>query len=98
MNLKTTEFSEEENKKNFKITSFDEMGIHISILNESNNFHKIPSGNFYKFGVFKNGKYHWYWYGKPVADSREKMYEIYTALLKVRGPGDIVFIYKVKKI
>jgi hypothetical protein len=26
------------------------------------------------------------------------MYEIYAALLKVRGPGDIVFIYKIKRV
>jgi hypothetical protein len=98
MNLKTTEFSEEEKQKKFKLTNFSEMGMDIFILNELDNFHKIPSGNFYKFGVFKDGKYYWYWYGKPVADSRNKMYEIYNALNKIKKDNEIPFIYKVKKL
>ena len=98
MNLKTIEFSEEEKQKKFKLSKFKEIDMEIFILNEVENFHKIPSGNYYKFGVLINDKYHWYWYGKPVADSREKMYEIYKALLKVKKENEIPFIYKVKRI
>jgi hypothetical protein len=97
MNLKLTEFSDFEKKNKYELSKFKEMDMTIYILNESTQFHKIPSGNFYKFGVFSNGKYFWYWYGSQVADSREKMREIYGALLQVTKPGDIPFIYKVKR-
>jgi hypothetical protein len=97
MNLKLTEFSDAENKKKYELSKFYEMDMPIHILNESTEFHKIPSGNFYKFGVYSNGSYFWYWFGNQVADSREKMREIYSALLQVKKSGDIPFIYKVKR-
>lgn len=97
MNLKLTKFSDIENKKKYELSNFNEMGLTIYILNESTKFHKIPSGNFYKFGVFSNGKYFWYWFGNQVADSREKMREIYSALCQITKAGDIPFIYKVKR-
>jgi len=99
MNLKLTKFSNEEIKKEYKISKFDEMGMTIHILNEPSKFHKIPSGNFYKFGLLSNdGYYFWYFSGNAVADSREKMREIYGALLQIKKAGEIPFIYKVKKI
>lgn len=97
MNLKLTEFSDIENKKKYELSNFNEMGLTIYILNESTKFHKTPSGNFYKFGVCSNGKYFWYWFGNQVADSREKMREIYSALCQITKAGDIPFIYKVKR-
>jgi hypothetical protein len=98
MNLKTTEFTDQEKLQNLKLTKFNEMGMDIFILNELDSFHKIPSGNLYKFGVFSNGVYYWYWFGQPIADSRERMREIYSALLQVRKKDDIPFIYKVKRV
>ena len=98
MNLKTTEFTLNELKVGYTLEKFNELGMDIFILNEPTNFHKIPSGNLYKFGVYSNGKYYWYWFGKPVADSREKMREIYSALLNTRKDGDIPFIYKAKRV
>jgi hypothetical protein len=98
MNLKTTEFTKHEKEQKFNITSFTEMGMTIHILNEIDNYHKIPSGNLYKFGVYSKGKYYWYWFGQTVADNREKMREIYSALLQVRKDNDVPFIYKVKRV
>jgi len=98
MNLKLTEFTPTEKRKKYELSNFNEMGLNIYILNESTNFHKIPSGNFYKFGLYSNGKYFWYWFGQPVADNREKMREVYSALLQITKDGEIPFIYKVKKL
>lgn len=96
MNLKLIPFTEIEKSKNYKFTKFVELDIPISMLNEVTNFNKIPSGNFYKFGLFKDNEYYWYFNSVAVADSREKMREIYSALLQVQKEG-VPFIYKVKK-
>jgi hypothetical protein len=98
MNLKLTEFSDFEKKKKYELSNFNEMGMTIYILNEKTNFHKIPSGNLYKFGIYSNETYYWYWFGQPVADSREKMREIYSALLQIKKDGEIPFIYKLKRV
>jgi hypothetical protein len=98
MNLKLTEFSSIEKKKKYELSNFNELGVVIYILNEKTNFYKIPSGNFYKFGLYSNGNYFWYWFGQPVADSREKMREIYSALLQITKDNEIPFIYKVKRV
>jgi hypothetical protein len=98
MNLKLTEFTEQEKNNKFSLSKFNELGMDIYILNETENFHKIPSGNLYKFGVYSKQKFYWYWLSQPVADSREKMREIYSALLQVKKEGDIPFIYKVKRL
>ena len=57
MNLKTTPFSDYEIKKNYDMSSFNELGMDINILNEVTQYNKIPSGNFYKFGVIINDQY-----------------------------------------
>jgi hypothetical protein len=99
MNLKTTPFSDYENKKNYEMFSFNELDININILNEVIQYHKIPSGNFYKFGVVIDGVYNWYFNGVAVADSREKMREIYSAILQVNsGTQNKPFIFKVKRV
>lgn len=99
MNLKTTPFSDYENKKNYEMFSFNELDMDINILNEVIQYHKIPSGNFYKFGVVINGVYNWYFNGVAVADSREKMREIYSAILQVNfGTQNKPFIFKVKRV
>lgn len=99
MNLKTTEFSLLENKKKYVLSTFTEMGIDISILNEVTKYHKIPSGNFYKFGVVVgDGKYCWYFNGTPVANDRTKMREIFSAILMVTKSNEVPFIYKVKRL
>lgn len=99
MNLKTTPFTDFENKKSYEISSFTELGININILNEISQYQKNPSGNFYKFGVIINNNFNWYFNGVSVADSREKMREIYTAILQVNsGTDKKPFIYKVKKV
>jgi hypothetical protein len=71
----------------------------INILNEVTQYNKIPSGNFYKFGVIINGVFNWYFNGIAVADSRQKMREIFGAILQVNiGTTNQPFIYKVKRI
>jgi hypothetical protein len=96
MNLKLIPFTELEKKKNYNLVKFIELGIPINMLNEVTNFNKIPSGNFYKFGLIKDDEFFWYFNSVAVADSRIKMREIYGALLQVQKEG-IPFIYKVKK-
>jgi hypothetical protein len=99
MNLKTTPFTDYENKKKYQMSSFQELGIDINILNEVTQYNKIPSGNFYKFGVIVDGLFNWYFNGIAVADSRQKMREIYSAILQVNaGTNNQPFIYKVKRI
>ena len=99
MNLKTTPFTDYENKKKYQMSSFQELGIDINILNEVTQYNKIPSGNFYKFGVIIDGVFNWYFNGIAVADSRQKMREIYGAILQVNiGTQNQPFIYKVKRI
>jgi hypothetical protein len=98
MNLKTTYFSDYENKNDYVLSTFNELNMDINILNEVTHYNKIPSGNFYKFGVVINGNYNWYFNGVAVADSREKMREIYSAILQVNaGTKNQPFIYKVKR-
>ena len=98
MNLKTTPFTDFENTKNYELSSFNELGMNINILNEVTQYHKIPSGNFYKFGVIIDGIYNWYFNGIAVADSRPKIREIYSAILQVNiNTENKQFIYKVKR-
>jgi len=98
MNLKTTPFTDYENKKKYQISSFQELGMDINILNEVTQYNKIPSGNFYKFGVVIDGVFNWYFNGIAVADSRQKMREIFGAILQVnQGTTNQPFIYKVKR-
>ena len=98
MNLTKTKFTDLEFKKVDGIHSFNEMGIKINILMDKDSFTKIPSGNHYKFGVCTDSGYHWFFYGKPVANSREKMREIFHAISKSnQDKTDIPFIYKVKR-
>jgi hypothetical protein len=99
MNLKTTPFTEFENKNKYQISSFQELGMDINILNELTQYNKIPSGNFYKFGVIIDEVFNWYFNGIAVADSRQKMREIYSAILQVNnGTENKPFIYKVKRL
>lgn len=99
MNLKTTPFTDFETKKKYEMSSFQELGMDINILNELTQYNKIPSGNFYKFGVIIDGVFNWYFNGIAVADSRQKMREIYGAILQVNiGTQNQPFIYKVKRI
>lgn len=98
MNLKITPFTEYESKKKYEMSSFQELGMDINILNEVTQYNKIPSGNFYKFGVIINGVFNWYFNGIAVADSRQKMREIFGAILQVnQGTKNQPFIYKVKR-
>jgi hypothetical protein len=99
MNLKTTPFTEFENKNKYQMSSFQELGMDINILNELTQYNKIPSGNFYKFGVIIDEVFNWYFNGIAVADSRQKMREIYSAILQVNnGTENTPFIYKVKRL
>lgn len=99
MNLIETPFTEFENNKKYKIFSFEELGIDFNILNEENLSKKIPSGNFYKFGLSKDNRFFWYFNGIAVTNSREKMREIYINILEVnKNSQNIPFIYKVKKL
>jgi hypothetical protein len=105
MNLQTTPFSNFENKKTYKLNTFEELGVKINVLNEiSPNGRKLPSGNLYKFGVVIDGKHFWYFNGEPVRTiqeqrvDRKKMREIYSALLEInKKTNNIPFVFKVKK-
>jgi hypothetical protein len=98
-NLTTTPFTVAEERKQYKIATFTEMGVTVNILNEATIKHKIPSGNFYKFGVIKNGKYFWYFNSVPVANDRQKMLDFYSAIkAQSKSTTDIPFIFKVKRV
>lgn len=98
MNLKTIPFTDFDKKKKYQISKFEELGMTINILNENTHYNKIPSGNFYKFGVIIDNNLHWYFNGIAVADSREKMREYYNAIIQVNNESkNIPFIYKVKR-
>ena len=96
MNLKLIPFTELEKKKNYTFTAFTELDVKIIMLNEGTNFSKIPSGNFYKFGLKLDDELFWYFNSVAVADSREKMREIYNAITQVQKQG-VPFIYKLKR-
>jgi hypothetical protein len=99
MNLTTTPFSDYESKKKYELLKFKEDDVEITILNELTKYYKIPSGNFYKFGAIVNGNYFWYFKGTPVANDREKMREIFSAILNITDFSTTTpFIFKVKKI
>lgn len=99
MNLNKIQFLSFESKKKYLLSSFDEQGIKVTILNEDVVSNKIPSGNFYKFGVIENGIYYWFFNGEKVANSRNEMIEIFKALLIVYKDSECQpFIYKVKRI
>ena len=98
MNLTKTKFTDSELKKIDDIHSFNEMGITINMLMDKDIFTKIPSGNHYKFGVLTDTGYYWFFYGKPVANSRDKMREIFHAISNSnQHPSDLPFVYKVKR-
>jgi len=98
MKLTKTQFTELEAKKIDGIHSFNEMGITINMLIDKDSFSKIPSGNYYKFGVYSDGGYYWFFYGKPVAKTRDKMREIFYEIINSeQGASDIPFAYKVKR-
>ena len=105
MNLQTTPFSPQELNKTYEITTFEELGIKINVLNDiSANGRKLPSGNCYKFGVIIAGEYFWYFNGLPVKKiqdqkvDRSKMREIYNVLLELnKNTDNIPFTFKVKR-
>jgi hypothetical protein len=105
MNLQTTPFSTQESKKTYDITTFEELGIRINVLNDvSANGRKLPSGNCYKFGVLIAGNYFWYFNGEPVKKiqdqrvDRSKMREIYGVLLELnKDTENTPFVFKVKR-
>ena len=98
MNLTKTKFTDLEAKKIDGIHSFNEMGITINMLMDKDIFSKIPSGNLYKFGIFTDNGYYWFFYGKPVAKTRDKMREIFHAICNSnQDASDIPFVCKVKR-
>ena len=105
MSFQTTPFSFQENAKKYEISSFDELGLTINMLNEiGTNKRKLPSGNIYKFGVIIDGSYFWYFNGTPVKSikdqrvDRAKMREIYSVLFDLnKNTSNTPFAFKVKK-
>ena len=97
MILTRTQFTETQSRNVIGIESFDELGLQINILVDKDSYSKVKSGNQYKFGVYSEGIYYWYFYGKSVANSRDKMRVIFTAILKSNeNPSDVPFMYKAK--
>ena len=105
MNLQTTPFSAFEKNKEYEITTFEELGIKINVLNDITiNSRKLPSGNLYKFGVLIENNYYWYFNGEPVRTlqeqkvDRKKMREIYSILIEInKNTNNTPFVLKVKK-
>jgi len=97
MNLKKSPFSYFESKKKYSINNFNELGVSVNILNVVSEKTKIPSGNFYKFGIIENGELYWYFNGVSVANSRQQMLDIFKAILSVnKNSKSTPFIFKVK--
>lgn len=97
MNLKRLDFSAKEKSKKYTLTTFTESKVRLNFLNEIAVCKKIPSGNFYKFGVIDNGNYYWLFNGVSVANSRDKMIELFSALNAVTQGTEITpFAYKFK--
>lgn len=97
MNLKKSPFSPFESKKKYSINTFNELGICVNMLNVVSEKTKIPSGNFYKFGVLENGELYWYFSGVAVANSRQQMLDIFRAILSVnKNSKSTPFVFKVK--
>ena len=99
MELIKTEFTEFENKKKYKLTTFKEEGITINVLSEDSSASKTPSGNYYAFGLIEDGVYYWLWYGQTVY-YRSEMRKYYAALLvhlNQVGSKAVPFVCKVKR-
>ena len=104
MDLQTTPFSDVEKKRKYVFTSFEELGINITMLHEVNTVqNKLPSGNLYKFGVKKGDDFFWYFNGEPVRKingekvDRKKMREIYAILHSItKNTDDVPFVFKSK--
>jgi len=77
--LVLTPFSEEENNKDYTLTSFTENGENLNVLRDLS--HKgISSGTLYKFGLEdENGNKFWFLNAKP-HKSREKARKIFNLL------------------
>ena len=105
MNLQTTPFSATESKKTYAITTFEELGTTINVLNDVGiSGRKLPSGNLYKFGVLIDNTYNWFFNGEPVRTlqgqkvDRTKMREIFNILLEIsKNTTNTPFVYKVRK-
>jgi|APGre2960657444_1045066.scaffolds.fasta_scaffold01218_8 hypothetical protein len=98
MSAKTIPFSEDEKSKEYKITTFKEMGINVNVLSEVALTKKIPSGNLYKFGVLRKNKFKWFFNGLPVANTRKEMIEVFYAVTNnyITDEESIPFVFKVK--
>lgn len=98
MSAKTIPFSDDESNVEYKLTTFKEMGVTINVLSEVAPTKKIPSGNYYKFGVLKNNKYRWFFNGSPVANTRREMIEVFYAISKnyITDDKSTAFAFKVK--
>lgn len=100
MNLTTIPFTTFEEKKEYKITTFTELGVTINVLNEEQlGSCKIPSGSFYKFGVIRGSKKFWFFNSVPIANDRQQMREFYVGICSVlKSSNDIPFVFKVKRL
>lgn len=98
MDLKKIPFEDFESKKPYSFSTFKERNIDVRMLNEIDASKKVPSGNFYKFGVFENGKYYWFFDGRNVANNRFEMLKIFYMLSEAfKNTESIPFVYKVKR-
>lgn len=97
MNLKKLPFSDFENTKKYAINSFEELGVPVNMLNVVSEKTKIPSGNFYKFGILENRNLYWYFNAVAVAKSRQQMIDVFKAILSVNNnEKSTPFVFKVK--
>lgn len=92
----TIPFSEEEYLKKYNLCTFTERNLMFRILSESDCAPTMV-GNFYRFGIIdKEGKKHWFFYGKNITDVRTDAIGIVNAIQEEHKDGT-VFAMRSKK-
>ena len=82
MELGLKPFIQSEYRRKYVLTHFVEGGLPFAFLRRQSQS-RINSGNKYKFGLIdRDGKYHWFFYGRAVCRDRQKAITLYNHLLK----------------
>jgi|694.fasta_scaffold37458_8 hypothetical protein len=93
MDLTTTPFDSNLLRKKCEFFTFEESGIHITMLSPINS--EINSGHNYMFGTFKNNQFYWFFGGKSIAKSRQMMRDIYYEITEnITDKDQVIFVFK----
>lgn len=79
MTLSLTPFTPKEEKKIQEMISFNELGLDIRMLRFESKKETFTKS--YRFGILQHGQYSWFFNAKAIAKGRDKMREVYGALL-----------------